>query len=150
MFSRVREYINQYKMIEKGDRVAVGVSGGADSVCLLHMLSEIGKDMDINLLVVHINHGIRGEEAKLDEEYVEGLAYGLKLECICFHEDVPAIAKAENLSEEEAGRNVRYQSFFRVALDKNCNKIAVAHNKNDIAETILFNLFRGTGIKGLS
>lgn len=150
MFNRVREYINQYKMIEKGDRVAVAVSGGADSVCLLYMLSEIAKDMDINLLVIHINHGIRGEEAKLDEEYVEALANGLKLEYICFHEDVPAIAKVESLSEEEAGRNVRYQSFFRVAQEKRCNKIAIAHNKNDIAETVLFNLFRGSGIKGLS
>lgn len=150
MFNRVKEYINQYKMIEKGDRVAVAVSGGADSVCLLHMLLEIGKDMNINMLVIHINHGIRGEEAKLDEDYVKNLANALKLEYICFHEDVPAIAKAENLSEEEAGRNVRYQSFFRVALEKQCDKIAIAHNKNDIAETVLFNLFRGSGIKGLS
>ncbi|HHU71272.1 MAG TPA: tRNA lysidine(34) synthetase TilS [Clostridiales bacterium] len=150
MFSRVSEYIDQYKMIEKGDRIAVGVSGGADSVCLLYMLFEIGKYMDINLIVVHINHGIRGKEGSLDEDYVEGLAKALKLEYICFHEDVPAIAKVEGLSEEEAGRNVRYQSFFKVALDRNCNKIAIAHNKNDIAETVLFNLFRGTGIKGLS
>ena len=150
MLKRVREYINQYAMIEKGDRLVVGVSGGADSVCLLHMLREIAKDMDINLIVVHINHGIRGEEAILDEEYVEGLSKDLNLEYICFHEDVPGIAKEENLSEEEAGRNVRYQSFFKITLDKNCNKIAIAHNKNDIAETVLFNLFRGTGIKGLS
>lgn len=150
MFNRVKEYINQYKMIEEGDRVAIAVSGGADSVCLLYMLSEIGKGIDINLLVIHINHGIRGEEAKLDEEYVENVANALKLEYICFHKDVPAIARTENLSEEEAGRNVRYQSFFRVALDKQCNKIAIAHNKNDIAETVLFNLFRGSGIKGLS
>lgn len=150
MLRKVKDYIKQNSMIEKGDRIVLGVSGGADSVCLLYMLSEICSEEQIPLVVVHINHGIRGEEAKQDQRFVAELCKELKLEYYVFTANVPQIAKTENLSEEEAGRKVRYEAFFQVCKDKKCNKIAIAHNKNDVAETVLFHLFRGTGIRGLS
>ena len=150
MLLKVKKFIKQNRMIEKGDRIVLGVSGGADSVCLLYMLSEICRDKNIPVVVVHINHGIRGEEARNDEQYVEELCKKQKLEFLKFAVNVPQIALEEGLSEEEAGRKVRYQTFFQVCKDRQCNKIAIAHNKNDIAETVLFHLFRGTGIRGLS
>lgn len=150
MLRKVKDFIEQNSMIEKGDRIVLGVSGGADSVCLLYMLSEICSKQQIPLIVVHINHGIRGEDAKRDEQFVAKLCRELKLEYEIFTANVVQIAKTENLSEEEAGRKVRYEAFFQVCKDKKCNKIAIAHNKNDVAETVLFHLFRGTGIRGLS
>jgi len=150
MLRKVKNFIEQNSMIEKGDRIVLGVSGGADSVCLLYMLSEICSKQQIPLIVVHINHGIRGEEAKQDERFVAELCRKLKLEYYIFSANVVQIAKTENLSEEEAGRKVRYDAFFQVCKDYKCNKIAIAHNKNDVAETVLFHLFRGTGIRGLS
>jgi tRNA(Ile)-lysidine synthase len=150
MISKVCDYINQNNMIEKGDRIVVGVSGGADSVCLLYVLSNIFKEKEITLIVVHVNHGIRGEDAGLDEQFVETLCIrqGIEYQSFCY--DVRKVAKEEGLTEEEAGRKVRYLSFIKVCRQKKCNKIAIAHNKNDNAETVLFNFFRGTGIKGLS
>jgi tRNA(Ile)-lysidine synthase len=150
MLLKVKNFIEQNKMIEKGDRIVLGVSGGADSVCLLYMLSEICRDQKIPVLVVHINHGIRGKDAEGDEQYVKVLCKKLNLEFLKFRVNVPQIAMQEGLSEEEAGRKIRYRTFFQVCKDKQCNKIAIAHNKNDIAETVLFHLFRGTGIRGLS
>jgi tRNA(Ile)-lysidine synthase len=150
MLRKVCDYIEQNKMIEKGDRIVLGVSGGADSVCLLYVLFDICKDYEAKLIVVHVHHGIRGTEADRDEEFVKELCYRLNIEYHNFGYDVKNIAKEENLSEEEAGRKVRYQAFIETARSRKCNKVAVAHNRNDNAETVLFHLFRGTGIKGLT
>ncbi len=150
MLRKVIDYIKLNNMIQKGDRIVVGVSGGADSVCLLSMLTKIYEDGWMKLIVVHINHGIRGEEAIEDEQFVAQLCEKLNLEYHSFSFEVPRIAQAEGLTQEEAGRTVRYQTFLNVCKENKCNKIAVAHNKNDNAETVLFNLFRGSGIRGLS
>jgi len=150
MLRKVCDFIKLNKMIENGDRIVVGVSGGADSVCLLYVLFEICIKYEAKLIVVHVNHGIRGREADRDEQYVMELCSKLDIEYHGFHYDVKKIAKEENLTEEEAGRKVRYQAFFDVSESSKCNKIAIAHNRNDNAETVLFHLFRGTGINGLS
>lgn len=150
MYDKVCKYVSDNSLIEKGDRIVVGVSGGADSVCLLDVLHRISRHIEIQLFVVHINHGIRGEEADCDEEYVRMLCGKWGIEFCSFSFDIRKIASEENLTEEEAGRKVRYQSFYNVCKKNNCNKIAVAHNKNDNAETFVFNLFRGTGLKGLT
>jgi tRNA(Ile)-lysidine synthase len=150
MIRKVMDYMKKYNMIEKGDRIVVGVSGGADSVCLLYVLKGFCEEKGATLTVVHINHGIRGKEAKRDEEYVEEICKQYGIETHTFHYEVKKIAKEEGISEEEAGRKVRYESFLEICKLKKCNKIAIAHNKNDNAETVLFNLFRGTGIKGLT
>jgi tRNA(Ile)-lysidine synthase len=150
MLNKTLDYIKRNRMIDKGDRIVVGVSGGADSVCLLYVLLEACKQEDASLVAVHINHGIRGAEADRDEEYVKELCSHLGVEFYRFFYDVKKIAEKEGLSEEEAGRKVRYDSFLEICNVRKCNKIAIAHNKNDNAETVLFHLFRGTGIKGLS
>ncbi|MGB4661611.1 MAG: tRNA lysidine(34) synthetase TilS [Mobilitalea sp.] len=150
MIRKVYDYSKKNNMIDKGDRIVVGVSGGADSVCLLHILSEFREEMGITIFAVHINHGIRGKEAKRDEQYVEQLCRDWNIDYSSYQYDVKKQARVEGISEEEAGRKLRYQAFQDTCRQKNCSKIAVAHNKNDNAETVLFHLFRGTGIKGLT
>lgn len=154
MIRKVYEYIQKYHMIEKNDTIVIGVSGGADSVCLFSILSEIQKLLPFSLHVVHINHQIR-QEAGDDAKFVEGLCASHQVPFYLVEKDVGAIAKQERISEEEAGRLVRYRAFEEVLQSlslKNASqgKIAVAHNKNDRAETMLFNLFRGSGIKGIN
>lgn len=151
MMKKILEYINQYSMILTGDTIAVGVSGGADSVCLLVVLAGLREKIGFHIKAVHVNHGIR-QEAFEDAEYVEKLCRTLGVELQILKENVKAVAAREHLSEEEAGRKVRYQAFENALID--CpyekGKIAVAHHKNDRAETVLFHLFRGTGAVGLS
>lgn len=159
IFSKVKGYIEKYQMLVPGDTVVVGVSGGADSVCLLLMLYELANEIPLKLLVVHINHGIR-EEAKKDAAYVEKLCKERNLPFYLIEENVKEYAKREKLSEEEAGRKVRYQAFARVLEKQSGNKtadskiadskIAIAHNASDRVETMLFHLFRGTGLSGVS
>ena len=150
-------FIEENQLIKKGDRIVLGVSGGADSICLLHILSCIQKALEIRLFVVHINHGIRGEEAKRDEDFVRDFCKRLNVEFFAFHYDIKKMAREQKISEEEAGRKARYSTFDTVAkkiiqkegVDAQNVKIAIAHNKDDNAETILHNLSRGSGISGL-
>ncbi len=150
MIQKIRSYIQQNNMLTKGDRIVVGVSGGADSICLLHVLNRLSPEYELFLQVVHINHGIRGIEAYRDECFVKGYCEKEGLEYLGFTFSIPEIAKKEGLTCEEAGRNVRYDTFLEVCDQKLCNKIAIAHNRNDNAETVLFHLLRGSGIRGLS
>lgn len=150
------ENIKKYRMIEDGDRIVAGLSGGADSVCLLLVLKgyiEREKPENVKLLAVHVEHGIRGQEAQEDAEYARHLCEELGVAFRLFSYDVPALAKAEGLSAEEMGRRVRYDSFRRaareLAADGGRIRIAVAHNQGDQAETILWNLSRGSGLSGL-
>jgi tRNA(Ile)-lysidine synthase len=141
-------------MLSDCGTVVVGLSGGADSVCLLLTLKEIVQDTDISLAAVHVNHGIRGSEAERDEEFSRQLCKKLDVEFICRHTDVPALAKREHLTEEEAGRKVRYGIFEEIAKEKEKFtgkgvRIATAHHKNDRAETVLMNMFRGSSLQGL-
>ena len=152
MITKVYDYVKKYHMIHEGDTIIAGVSGGADSVCLLFMLIEIRKKIDFDLSVVHINHGIR-EDAAADEAYVRKLCKEQNIPFYLKCADVRVYAKEQGFSEEEAGRKIRYQAFEEVLQEKNGlksnGKIAVAHNSNDCAETILFHLMRGTGLRGL-
>ena len=140
-------------MLQPGDFVAAGVSGGADSVCLLLILRELQKEIPFELTVVHVNHRIR-EEAGHDAAFVEELCRRLGCDFRYVEYDVKQYAAAKGISEEEAGRELRYQAFRETVeasgADKEHGKIAVAHNQNDNAETVLFHLFRGTGLAGLT
>jgi len=142
----VCKVMRDHHMVENGDRVVVGVSGGADSMCLLFLMSEIREIMGFTLSAVHVHHGIRGVSADEDLRYVERECGKLKVPCISVKEDVPGYAMERGLSEEEAGRILRYRAFRKTGPDR----IAVAHHAEDSAETTLFNLFRGTGLKGLA
>ena len=141
--------ITEYEMIARGERVIVGVSGGADSICLLDMLREYRLEYPFSIIVVHVEHGIRGSESLEDARFVEQLCENWQIPCRVERVDVNALAKQEGLSLEEAGRKTRYEIFERYRAEYNADKIAVAHNQNDQAETVLLNLTRGTGLRGM-
>jgi tRNA(Ile)-lysidine synthase len=149
MRNRVMATIKKYNMLSKGDGVVIGLSGGADSVSLISVMKELEHIFDIRLYAVHVNHGIRGDEADGDEDFVRELCESLGVELFTFKRDIPAEAERLSISVEEAGRRARYELFNEVLKKVNANKIAVAHNMNDNTETVLMHLFRGTGIKGL-
>ncbi len=146
MVEEVLQYIMQYHMVEPGDVVIAGVSGGADSVCLLLVLEKLVARLSITIEVVHINHGIRAEAGE-DAEFVRKLCKDRQIPFHLICADVESQAKQEKLSTEEMGRKIRYEAFRQI-LGGRKGKIAVAHNSNDRAETMLFHLFRGTGLTG--
>ncbi len=145
---KVFSYLEQYHMICPHDHIVLGVSGGADSVCLLIVLWEYAKRTPLTLSAVHVNHGIRPDAAQ-DAGYVEALCGKYEIPFYLIKTDVREYAEREKCSEEDAGRRIRYEAFRRIAGEAGANKIAVAHNCNDRAETMLFHLFRGSGLKGL-
>ena len=138
---KVMKVMTDHRMADRGDRIIIGVSGGADSMCLLFLMSEISESMGFRPEVIHVHHGIRGKSADEDERYVKEICERLKISVKSVHVDVPSFAEKEGLSEEEAGRILRYRIFEEEKPDK----IAIAHHSEDSAETLLFNLFRGTG-----
>lgn len=146
---KVMNYAVSKNMLSDGDRIIVGVSGGADSVCLLVWLSRMRKSFNLDIIGVHVHHGIRGGEADRDMQFTVNLCESLGIECVVRSFDVPLYAKQNKLSEEEAGRRLRYDTFNELLLLRQFNKIAVAHHSEDSAETILFNMIRGSRAKGL-
>lgn len=146
---RVMAYCRTHQLFEAGDGVVLGVSGGADSVCLLFALHRLRRELGISLYVVHVNHGIRPDAGE-DVDYVEQLCRRLQVPFSLVETDVQAFARRQGCSEEEAGRQVRYEAFEREMERRKAHKIAVAHHAGDRAETMLFNLFRGTGLAGLA
>ncbi len=149
---QIYQFIKEQNLLEAGDNCIVGVSGGADSICLLTVLAGLREKMELKLYAVHVNHMIRGTEADADESYVTEYCKKLGIPCDCYHIDVPQLAKEQKLTEEEAGRNARYEAFSQTADRYGLSdyKVAVAHNKNDVAETVLLNMVRGTGIAGMA
>jgi len=144
----VLEYIKKNNLIEENDKVLVAVSGGPDSMCLLNILYSLRETLKIELYVAHINHLIR-EDAKSDAEYVQKYCEDRNIKFFLKECDVQEKSKQEKISVEEAGRNVRYDFFKEIANEYNINKIATGHNKNDLAETLIMNILRGTGTQGL-
>lgn len=149
MLKRIKAYVEKWEMLNKEDCVIVGVSGGADSVCLLLVLIDLQKELGFRLVAVHVNHGLRGADADADALYVEKLCEKHQVLLKTYHIDVELIAKKRKQSTEEAGREVRRACFEEVAKKYGGTKIALAHHQNDNAETLLLNLARGTGLKGL-
>lgn len=149
MIEKVVKFVLEWEMLRKEDKVIVGVSGGADSVCLLFILLELQKDIQFDIIVVHVNHLLRGEDAENDEKYVRELCERYNLVCEVYQENVELIAKKRKESLEEAGRNIRREAFEKTLQKYHGTKIALAHHKNDNAETLLMNLARGSGLTGL-
>jgi len=150
MIEKVKQTIIEHNLIQKGDCIVAGVSGGPDSVCLLHVLSRLREQLDISLHAVHVNHMIRGAAADEDQRFTEGFCAELDIPCHVFRFDIPALAREKGLTSEEAGREARYEAFFKVLHSVGARKIAVAQNLNDQAETVLLRLLRGTGTDGLA
>ena len=149
MQRKIEQYVSKWDMLKKEDKVITGVSGGADSICLLFVLLELQKKIPFELVVVHVNHGLRGEDADGDEAYVKELCKEHGIVCEIYSENVELIAKNRKQSTEEAGRYVRREAFQKAMQTHGGTKIALAHHKNDSVETFFMNLARGTGLKGL-
>lgn len=145
MICKVRNTIEKYSLFAGVSSLAVGVSGGADSMCLLEILSKLKDEYDIILKVVHVNHNIRGDEALRDQKLVEDYCCKLGIDCVVHSVDIPALAKENGIGEEECGRLKRYECFDSAL----CYAVATAHTLSDSIETMMFNLIRGTGVRGL-
>ena len=143
---KVELFIQKYNMLPQGTKVLCAVSGGADSVALLHFLS---KRAGMELVAAHYNHCLRGAESDSDEAFVKALCDSLGIKCVVGRGDVASYAAESGKSTEDAARTLRYEFLRKTALEMGCGRIATAHNADDNAETVLLNLSRGTGLKGL-
>ena len=154
----ILETIRQRKLIEKDEHIIVGLSGGPDSVCLFDVLEELAYKEGWNIHVVHVNHKFRPGAAEEDQAYVEQMCRDAGVDCKVYVYDCAAIAEEKGISSEEAGRMARYEAFSRrakeIAQEYDVSmenvKVAVAHNYNDQAETVLFRILRGTGMDGIA
>jgi tRNA(Ile)-lysidine synthetase-like protein len=142
-------FILKHDLLPRGSTVIVGVSGGADSVCLLHALNTLAPELDLRLHVAHLDHQLRGAEAQADADFVRGLALRWNLPRTIESRDVRGYARDYKLSLEEAARQVRYSFLLEVALAQHSEIIAVAHNADDQAESVLMHFLRGSGLSGL-
>ena len=152
LLTEVLKTIKKYNLIKNGDRIVLGVSGGPDSIAMLNILNDIRNDkklqMKFDIIVAHVNHMIR-EEAIDDQKFVENFCKKINVTFYAKSIDVQKIANNKKIGTEEAGRNARYEFFDEILEKENANKIAIAHNQNDNAETMILNLVRGSGMQGL-
>jgi tRNA(Ile)-lysidine synthase len=150
LIQRILTTISRHKMLRAGDRVGVGVSGGADSVALVRILRELSEQQGMRLAVLHFNHGLRGADSESDEQFVASVAADLHLPYFCGREDVAAMARAKHWNLEDAGRRLRYAFFGSLVREGRIDRVAVAHTADDQAETVLARILRGTGPRGLA
>lgn len=149
LINKVKETIKDYNLISHGERVLVGVSGGPDSIALLHVLHRLKGDMGITIHAAHMNHSFRGKQADDEALWVQEKSREWGIDCTIVKEDVPGLAKELGLSSQDAGHMVRMRFFNELSKKIHANKIALAHHANDQAETILVNLVSGAGLEGL-
>ena len=150
MWEKIDRFVREQQLIPDGSGILIGLSGGADSVCLLRYLAAAREKRHLTLLAVHVHHGIRGEEADRDRAFSEALCGRLQIPFRTVYRDIPAEAAAEGLTLEEAGRKARYEIFYALAKKLGENTlVAVAHHQRDQAETVLHHLLRGSGLTGL-
>ena len=150
MQKKVQAFMEEYQMVEPGDVVLLGLSGGADSVCLFHMLRELRETLGFSLMAVHVNHNLRGGEARRDAAFAENLCREYDIPFYLYSCAVEEIARKEHLSTEEAGRKARQEVFAACAKEHHATKLALAHHQDDVAETMLYHLARGTSLTGLA
>ncbi len=149
LLSKVERFIRRHRLLQKGDRVLVAVSGGADSVALLHLLAALRHSWQLHIGVAHLDHGLRGKDSEQDAEFVEKLARSLDAACRIERLDVCSLARQKKLGLEEAGRWARQQFLSRMAREHEMDRIALGHQQQDQAETVLHHLMRGSGLRGL-
>lgn len=149
IFNGVLEKVKKENLIEKGDRIVLGFSGGPDSVFLLEMFLKLKSYYEFDIVLAHVNHLLRGEDAFIDEEFCKNIGKKYNLPIYVRRIDINKKSKEENIGLEEAGRKGRYDFFHEIMEKENCNKIALAHNLDDQIETFLFRMIRGTSLLGL-
>lgn len=147
--TRVQQTIKQHNLIEEGDLVIIGLSGGPDSLALLHILRKLKQELKFKIHAAHLDHSFRGEEAEKEALWVAELCKDWDIPCTLQKEDVPALAKAKGLSAEEAGHLARKKLFFTLLKELKGQKIALGHHANDQAETVLMHFLTGAGLEGL-
>jgi len=147
ILDRVKKTIKKYNLINKNDKILIGVSGGPDSLVLLYLLNSLKKEFKLTLHIAHLDHMLREDSSK-DAEFVKKLAQKLKIPLTFAQIKVKGLAKKGSL--EEIARNARLGFLFKVAQDIKASKIALGHNLDDQAETVLMRILRGTGLHGLS
>lgn len=150
MKEKIAAFIRENGLIPEGSRVVAGVSGGADSVALLRVLTLLSESMHIAVFAAHLHHGIRGATADADEAYVQALCRKFSVPLYCERADVPALAREHSHTLEQEGRVVRYNFFERARAHFGADLIAVAHHRDDQAESVLMHLMRGSGLAGLT
>ncbi|MDZ5725182.1 MULTISPECIES: tRNA lysidine(34) synthetase TilS [Acetobacterium] len=150
MEKKVIQYIEEQGILEAGDHVLIGVSGGADSLALLYFLDKFANWFHIFIGVAHLHHGLRGPDADEDEAFVKKFCQDRKIPFFSRQRNIGVISQDEQISVEEAGRKERYAFFMAIAATHGYNRIAMGHHINDQAETMLMRLIRGTGVKGVS
>lgn len=149
MITKVEHFIRQQNMWKYGAHIVAGISGGADSICLLLVLLELKESWGLHLTAVHVHHGLRGEEADEDEAFAERFCAENGVDFRSFHADAAAEAARRRISGEEAGRELRREILEQVRESVGADVIALAHHENDNVETFLFRLCRGSGLEGL-
>ena len=149
MLNRIRRTIETHSMLNRGDHLVVAVSGGPDSVALLHILMGLREEYQLRLTAAHLNHGLRKDEADREEFFVHRLCADMGIACVCRRTNIIELKKGKSRSLEEIGREERYRFFQETALQCGAGKIAVGHHRDDQAETLLLHLLRGSGMEGL-
>ncbi len=149
VLAEIRRAVRRFDLLPRGDTVVVGVSGGPDSLCLLHALNALRGELEVELHVAHLHHGLRGAEADADAQFVSALAAQWGLLCTVARHDVVALAREHKLSIEEAARHARYAFLAETAQSLDSHTVAVAHNADDQAESVLMHFLRGSGAAGL-
>ena len=147
--SKVSDYIRHYKLLSSHETILVAVSGGADSVCLFHLLASLREHFDLKLHIAHMNHQLRDAESEADARYVQGLAKQFNTQITLCKQDVLAYKANRDCCLEEAARELRYKFFCKVAKETGAKRVAIGHTLDDNVETILMHILRGTGISGL-
>ena len=149
LFDRVKRTIDRYHLLDRGDRLIVGVSGGVDSMVLLHLLDSYRQEFDLSLIVAHVNHSLRPEESEEEAHLVQKESERLGLHFEYGQFDVKKFQRAGGLSLQDAGRRIRFQFFKNLLLKYQAQKIVLGHNADDQVETVLLRLIRGSGLQGL-
>ena len=146
---KVANYIRAEGMLRGGEHIIAGISGGADSMCLLFVLLELKDEFDLDITAVHVNHCLRGSDADGDMEFTEDMCFEYGVPCVTYLADVKELSKQSGLGEEETGRIARYNIFRQVYNDEDADILATAHHMDDNAETVIMNAVRGCGLSGL-
>ena len=150
MLETVKALTTEYDMLPRGGKVLCAVSGGADSICLLHLLHSLSAEGGFQVAAAHYHHGMRGEAADADAAFVETFCKERDIPCVVEKGDVYGEARRRGLGVEETGRLLRYEFLHRTAEQLGCSRIATAHNADDNLETLLLHLTRGAGLHGLA
>lgn len=150
IIDEVKNTIIRNNMLSYGEKVLIGVSGGPDSMCLLHLLYKFKDEYGLKLAVAHVNHCLRGIESDEDEKFVRNFCKSIDVDFYSTRVDINSLAKEKGISCESAGREARYEFFSHVFSQIDADKIALAHNANDQAETVMMRIMRGTGLEGLT